>query len=55
MYLHLDAKHVSDACHTVHEHVQQTMIMSADDPSSIRLKTQGKQSAQRTLCIAPTV
>ena len=35
MYLHLDAKHISDACHTVQEHVQQTLI---DDPSSIRLK-----------------
>ena len=37
MYLHLDAKHTSDACNTVHEHVQRTMIMSTDDPSSIRL------------------
>ena len=37
MYLHLDAKHITDACHTAHEHVQQTMTL-IDDPSSIRLK-----------------
>ena len=37
LYLHLDAKHISDACPTVHEHVQQTTTL-IDDPSSIRLK-----------------
>ena len=49
----LDAKHVIDACHTVHEHVQQTKILSTDDPSSIRLKV--KQNAHRTRCSALTV
>ena len=37
MYFQLDAKHISDACHSVYEHVQQTMTL-IDDPSSIRLK-----------------
>ena len=40
VFLHLDAEHIniSDACHTVHEHVQQSMIMSTNDPWSIPLK-----------------
>ena len=37
VYLHFDAEHICDACHSVHEHVQQTMTL-IDGPSSIQLK-----------------
>ena len=53
VYLHLDAEHISDASHAVHEHVQQTMILSTDE--SIINRAQGKQSAHKTPCSAPTV